>query len=204
MNTTAALIGEQSEGGFALLGYEVCPGMMSKDILALAWRYYLSYTGLAGYYTVKPGLNAMDRYADALGEAMLPTVQTRIEQTTGLKLLPTYSFARIYTTESRLHKHVDRGACEVSATMTVGYRNVAELWPILVESEGVAVPLALDVGDALIYRGMTLPHWREPLPSGLWCQLFFHFVEAGGEMVGLALDGRGRLGPHAGGMTEVP
>jgi hypothetical protein len=126
---------------------------------------------------------------------MMPKVQERIEARIGRRLLPTYSYARIYTTESILTRHVDRGACEISATMTVGYRNADGLWPIMVESDGQDIAVPLDVGDALIYRGMELPHWREPLPRGIWCQLFFHFVDAEGEMTDLRYDGRGRLGP---------
>lgn len=183
---------------FEQRGYEVVPALIPREVLDIAFRYYLSFTNCPGYYTVKPGIQALDRYADALGEAMLPTVQARLETLTGLKLLATYSFARIYTTASRLRKHVDRGACEVSATMTVGFRNADGLWPIFVESDGVDVAVPLDVGDALVYRGMQVPHWREPLAKGIWCQLFFHFVEADGAMREHAMDGRGRLGPWTG------
>lgn len=176
-------------------GYSIIQRLLPRDLLGIAFRYYLSYVGLPGYYTVDKDILAMDRYVDALGEAMMPGVQRQIEALYGLRLLPTYSFARIYTTESRLTKHVDRGACEVSATMTVGFSNTDELWPIYVESDGDEIPVRLDVGDALVYRGMELPHWREPLPKGVWCQLFFHFVLADGAKADLHYDGRGRLGP---------
>ncbi|MGH8083770.1 MAG: DUF6817 domain-containing protein [Lysobacter sp.] len=176
-------------------GYATFKGLMSRDLLDIAFRYYLSYVGTPGYYDVPDDTRALNRYIDALGEAMMPRVQASIEKRIGRRLLPTYSFARIYTTASTLTKHVDRGACEISATMTVGYKNVDALWPVMVESEGEDVPVALDVGDALIYKGMDLPHWREPLPQGIWCQLFFHFVDADGEMTEHRFDGRGRLGP---------
>lgn len=176
-------------------GFAVARNLISQDVLAIAFRYYLSYVSVDGYYEVREMNRAFDRYADALSEAMMPTVQRRLEKETGLTLLPTYSFARIYTTESKLSKHVDRGACEVSATMTVGYKNSAALWPICVEHQGERVAIELDVGDALIYRGMDLPHWREKLPSGLWCQIFFHFVDANGALADSKYDGRGRMGP---------
>ena len=183
------------ETNFGRDGFMVARNVVSKDVLDIAFRYYLSYVSVEGYYDVREMNNAFDRYADALSEAMMPLVQRRLEADTGLKLLPTYSFARIYTTESKLSKHVDRGACEVSATMTVGFKNSAGLWPICLEHKGARVPVELDIGDALIYRGMELPHWREPLPSGLWCQIFFHFVDAAGPMADHRYDGRGRMGP---------
>lgn len=181
--------------GFQRDGFMVARNVVSRDVLDIAFRYYLSYVSVEGYYDVRELNCAFDRYADALGEAMMPLVQRRLEAETGLKLLPTYSFARIYTTASKLSKHVDRGACEISATMTVGFKNSLALWPICVEHKGVSVPVELDVGDALIYRGMELPHWREKLPSGLWCQIFFHFVDADGSMTDHRYDGRGRMGP---------
>ncbi|MBS3895272.1 hypothetical protein [Silanimonas sp.] len=180
---------------FSRFGYAVVSDVVSKDLLEIAFRYYLSYINVPGYYNVTEVNKAFDRYADALSEALIPLVQSRVEAVAGRKLLPTYSFARIYTTESELTKHVDRGACEISATLTVGYRNVAQLWPILVESAGEEKAIELDVGSALVYRGMEVPHWRNKLERGIWCQLFFHFVDADGKLTDLHYDGRGRLGP---------
>lgn len=200
MNQMISVDTSSSAAEFATRGYTVARNVFDREMMNTALRYYLSYVPVQGYYTVSGRERALDRYVDALGEAMLPQVQARIERDTGLKLLPTYSFARIYTIESRLHKHVDRGACEISATMTVGFRNVAELWPIHIESEGRELAVELDIGDALIYRGMELPHWRQPLPTGLWCQLFFHFVDEHGAMAAHRFDRRNRLGP----VWEVP
>lgn len=181
---------------FAATGYAVERDVVGQELLDVAFRYYLSYVPVEGYYGVHPDVNALDRYADALGEAMFPTVQRRVEHVVGLPLLPTYSYARIYTTHSRLRKHVDRGACEISATVNIGSKNVGEPWPIYVEIDGKDVPVGLGRGDALIYRGMDLPHWREPLESGIWCQLFFHFVERNGELACEHYDRRGGLGPR--------
>lgn len=192
---TLATKDSENADAFDSNGYTIYRGLMPPEFLEIAFRYYMSYVGTQGYYDVREGNNALDRYVDALGEAMMPKVQERIEQLVGRRLLPTYSFARIYTTESRLTKHIDRGSCEISATMTVGYKNAVGLWPIFVESNGAETPVYLDAGDAMIYRGRELPHWREPLPRGIWCQLFFHFVDANGSLIAHEFDGRGRLGP---------
>lgn len=186
----------RNEVEFDSKGYTVIRQLAPLELVNVAFRYYLSYVALPGYYNAANRHRSLDRYIDALSEAMFPMVQAKLEEALSRKLLPTYSFARIYTTDSVLEKHVDRGGCEISATMTVGYRNVRGLWPVLVESDGADIPIELDAGDALIYRGMELPHWREQLPQGIWCQVFFHFVDAAGDMTSLAFDGRGRLGPR--------
>jgi hypothetical protein len=182
-------------GDFERRGYARVHGLMPREVLDIAFRYFLSYVAVPGYYDGDIRFRALDRYADALGEAMIPTVQARLESVIGRALLPTSSFVRIYTTESILKKHVDRNACEYSATMTVGYRNAEGLWPIFVESENENIAVELDVGDAMVYKGMAIPHWREALPRGIWCQLFFHFVAADGPFSTHVYDGREHLGP---------
>ena len=186
---------QEDRSDFARRKYARLPGLFASDVLDIAFRYYLSYVAVEGYFHTHPRYHALDRYADALGEAMMPLVQKRVEDHVGSRLLPTYSFARIYTTESILKKHVDRGACEYSVTLTVGYRNTNGLWPIFVESEGEMLSVELDVGDAMVYKGMEVPHWRESLPQGIWCQLFVHFVAADGPLAGHVYDDREHLGP---------
>lgn len=183
---------------FTQRGYLVVRNLLSRRLLEIALRYYLSHLKVDGYYSTNERTRALNRYADALGEALFPEIQPLIEASIGKKLIPTYSFARIYTTESRLTPHVDRGACEISATLTVGFK-CPSLWPIFLRHDGSDMAIELDVGDALIYRGMELTHWREPLTTGFWCQLFFHFVDAEGPMTAHAYDGRNALGPQTGG-----
>lgn len=192
----AEAVGFTEDEAFQENGYTIVPGLVSRDMMNVAWRYYLMYLRMpGGYYGMHDKVKALDRYADALGESLLIAIKPKIEAVVGLSLVPTYSLARIYTPESRLFKHVDRKACEISATVTVGYRNVESLWPIFVESDGKDVPVTLDIGDAMVYRGMDVPHWREPLPQGAWCQLFFHFVDAHGELLCQTYDGRSSIGP---------
>lgn len=195
VNTASSLV-DADVAQFDECGYMVVRNLLSRRLLDISLRYYLSHVKVPDYYNVSEDERALDRYADALSEAFIPEIQSVIEQRIGRKLIPTYSFARIYTTESRLTKHVDRDACEISATMTVGYKNAKGLWPIFLSHAEREVPVELDVGDALIYRGRDLPHWRHPLESGFWCQLFFHFVEADGAFTEHRFDGRGRLGPY--------
>tara|TARA_Y100000385_G_C12631740_1_gene441577 strand:+ start:226 stop:579 length:354 start_codon:yes stop_codon:yes gene_type:complete len=46
----------------------------------------------------------------------------RMEKETGLKLYPTYVYARIYNPSSILKKHRDRPSCEISVTVNIGYQ----------------------------------------------------------------------------------
>ncbi|GLQ95746.1 hypothetical protein [Dyella mobilis] len=195
MNVVEGELASSLSSDFSERGYAIYEKLLSRDLLDVAFRYYTSYVGIPGFYRVYEYANALDRYADALSEALLPNVGSALGLAIGKTLLPTYSYARIYTTESTLPKHIDHGACEISATLTVGHRNSNGIWPIFLERDGQDIPVHLDIGDALIYRGIDLPHWRNPLPSGIWCQMFFHFVAADGPMRDRLYNGREKLGP---------
>lgn len=139
---------------------------------------------------------SMGKYADAMGESILIGLQNHMERLCGFRLYPCYSFLRFYTPESRLPRHVDRPSCEISSTITVGYES-DQIWPIFVETGSRVRQFSLDVGDMLVYRGPSVWHWREPLQSGYWLQLFLHYVEADGEYANYRYDKRQRIGPTA-------
>ena len=139
---------------------------------------------------------AYGRYCDAMGEALLMMVQPLLEKRIGVSLLPCYSFLRFYTPESRLPRHVDRPSCEISITLPIGsYQCKPGNWPIWLESENRDIPVHLQPGEILVYRGADVAHWREPLEKGLWLQLFLHYVDADGDYPDYVFDKRGRLGP---------
>jgi hypothetical protein len=50
-------------------------------------------------------------------------------------------------------------------------------WPIYLEVHGKVHEVRLGLGDAVIYRGTTIPHWRDALPQGQTATVcFYHFV----------------------------
>ena len=56
-------------------------------------------------------------------ETLLLSVQPKMEKLTGLKLNPTYSYARIYKKGDVLNRHKDRFSCEISTTMNLVVMN---------------------------------------------------------------------------------
>lgn len=111
---------------------------------------------------------------------LLVELLPRFEQITGKKLLPTYSYARLYKNGEELKIHTDREACEFSATITLGFAD--KVWPIYMgdESGANASKIKMKVGDAVVYKGIEKHHWRKKF-KGLWqAQLFLHYVDADG------------------------
>lgn len=115
------------------------------------------------------------RYGDPFTETLLLTMKEDLERETGLELLPTYSYLRLYTKGDELLIHTDRKSCEISASLSVGYVG-NELWPIFMEGR----PLYLEAGDMVIYRGCEVPHWRNPLEGEIQAQIFLHYNDKNG------------------------
>jgi len=113
-------------------------------------------------------------YADPLMESLLINKNQKMEKLTGLSLKPTYGFWRMYTKFSDLAPHTDRHACEISVTINLGSDGTS--WPIFIENK----PIYLDPGEAVIYLGCELTHWREEFEGDWQAQTFLHYVDANG------------------------
>ena len=111
----------------------------------------------------------------------------------GVTLLPTYYYERFYFDGQELIRHRDRAACEVSVTMHLDNNlNPGEAaWPIYFQAPDKSI-VGFDTaaGDAVVYKGRVLEHWRAPLKTtvkdGYYRQLFLHYVVKGGHCHHLA------------------
>jgi len=129
---------------------------------------------------------------DLLLEALVPY----FEEKSGLKLYPTYSYARLYNKQGEeLKNHRDRPACEISATLTLGFEG--DVWSIYMgdnEDKSNSTKIDMAIGDAVIYKGCDKYHWREPYFEGQWqAQVFLHYVDANGHYAEWKYDKRKSL-----------
>lgn len=115
------------------------------------------------------------------------------EQVSGKKLYPTYSYARMYANGDELKNHVDRESCEISATITLGFDG--KQWDIYMGNadKSESNQILMDVGDAVLYRGMEVYHWREKFEGDWQAQVFLHYVDADGPHAEWKYDKRDNL-----------
>jgi hypothetical protein len=130
-------------------------------------------------------------------DKLLEDLTPHFEQALGLKLFPTYSYARLYNSQDEeLKVHRDRPACEISASLTLDFEG--DVWPIFMgdnEDKINGAKIEMDVGDAVMYRGMDKWHWREPYVEGKWqAQVFLHYVDQNGPHAEWKYDKRESLG----------
>ena len=150
-------------------------------------RYISQFTTEWGVWSDRQVPDTYSHYADTAMETLLTWVQPAMEKHTGLKLSPTYSYARIYKKGDILHRHKDRFSCEISTTLNLG----GDKWSIyLSPNENVGKPdgkkitvtinakgmkVDLKPGDMLVYKGMELEHWREAFEGDNCIQVFLHY-----------------------------
>ena len=119
--------------------------------------------------------NTYSHYSDTAMETLLGMLNKKMDKETGLKLIPTYSYARIYKNGDVLARHKDRYSCEVSTTLNLG----GDPWPIYLDPTGkkgqAGVKVELKPGDMLIYSGCDLEHWREAFQGKDCAQVFLHY-----------------------------
>ena len=127
-------------------------------------------------------------YADSLSESLLICKKKKLDQITGKKLLPTYSYWRMYTHLDELKKHSDRESCEISVSVNFG--SSGESWPLYMDD----IPLETKPGDAVVYLGRDVSHYRKKFIGDWYCQAFLHYVDADGPFAEFNLDKRPNFG----------
>ena len=136
--------------------------------------------------------NTFSLYSTLFGEALLLHLQNVIEKIVGLELLPTYSYSRIYYNRSKLPRHKDRPSCEYSFSICI--KNDKKPWTIWLENRNNgSIPIDLNEGDMLIYKGTELTHWRNVYEGSKQIQIFLHYVDKNGIHSDYVFDKRNRL-----------
>ena len=128
-------------------------------------------------------------YADPATEILLVQKWKRMEEICGIKLLPTYSFYRMYVNGSELKKHRDRPSCEYSVTLHLGSDSVP--WKMCADGKC----FDLKPGEAIVYKGIDWEHYREgPYEGDQYSQVFMHYVNQEGPHKDWKYDIRLRIG----------
>ena len=165
--------------------------LMQKQVYdtCRATRYLSPFETIIGYYERKNEQipNTYAQYANMAMETLMLKCQPIMEKTTGLKLDPNYTYARIYKKGDELKRHKDRFSCEISTTMNLGgddwqfFLIQIEIFvlpdgkKITAASKAKGIKVDLKPGDMLVYRGIELEHWREKFKGKKCVQVFFHY-----------------------------
>jgi len=121
--------------------------------------------------------NTYGCYGDFATETLLLKMMPTVEKHSGLTLVPTYSFTRLYKKGDVLVRHKDRTSCELSTSINIG----GDQWSIFIDETGKensskGTEIILSPGDMVIYAGCDLEHWREEFKGEICGQVFLHYA----------------------------
>jgi len=189
--------------------YQVIRGALSKELANFIFNYMMLQRDAVDFMMKHNKVNPVNpfigtredeqvpgcysKYGDWVMETLLQYMRPIMKAKTGLDLVPTYSYTRLYEKGNILKRHKDRPSCEVSTTLHLG----GDSWPIYMDPSGAdfvidevkqiikpgapeGVRVDLKIGDMLIYSGCELEHWREPFEGTVCSQVFLHYNHANG------------------------
>ena len=189
--------------------YEVIREALSKELANFIFNYMMLQRDAVTFMTKSNKVNpyspfignrgdtqvpgAYSKYADWVMETLLMYMIPIMKTKTGMDLVPSYSYTRLYEKGNILRRHKDRPSCEISTTLHLG----GDEWPIYLDPSGAdfvinedkeihkpgapkGVQIDLKVGDMLIYSGCELEHWRKPFKGNVCSQVFLHYNHANG------------------------
>jgi len=180
--------------------YKIIRSAISEDFADYLYKYLLlkrqiartlfdqkfisPFTEEHGHWNDQQVPNTYSHYSDACMETLLVKLLPVVQKNSKLKLIPNYSYTRIYKNGDILKRHSDRFSCEISVTMFLG----GQQWPIFLDPTGQktitnehnndapkGIKINLKVGDMLLYKGNELEHWREPFEGKDCAQVFLHY-----------------------------
>lgn len=189
---------------FDELGFTVVPNLISQESCELLTHQFKMLRDVCHitkdvpmenktFFSDRQGKNSFSYGRTPILEGLQTLLHKKIEHVVNKKLLPTYSYGRIYYTESELLIHKDKVTCEYSITICIKKDPIE--WPIFIEDlNGNKNCISQNIGDALVYKGIELNHWRNKFVGDEHIQFFLHYVDAEGPYAEKIYDGRVALG----------
>ena len=187
--------------------YQVIRGALSKELANFMFNYMMLQREAVDFMFKHNRINPANpfvglrddpqtpgcysKYGDWAMETLLMYMIPIMKEKTGMELVPTYSYTRLYEKGNILQRHKDRASCEVSTTLHLG----GDPWSIFIDPSGAdfvidehtikpgapkGVKVDLKIGDMLLYAGSDLEHWREPFEGTVCSQVFLHYNHAKG------------------------
>jgi hypothetical protein len=185
--TTWERICGDARAGFTTQGYAIVRGLIPPVHLGALRRYYRAL--VASGRVPRGDDQVAQRYrlhSEPVGMFLHPQLASLMSRVAGEPVKPSYLYFASYPPGSALPRHVDREQCEFSISLLVDYSPEPRGpcgWPLFLEHPdlpGGVVGADLGLGDAVLYRGRRLAHYREPLPGGHHSSsLFLHYLREG-------------------------
>lgn len=166
-------------------GYMAFIDLLPALLVAALRRYYRAIVE-AGHLPFGDGQVAARHYKhnEPLGVWLHQRLTPLVARAVSHPIKPSYNYTIAYLEGAVLQRHTDREQCQYTLSLAIDATPDASrerAWPLRLESktDQRLVEFLLAPGDALLFRGRELPHFRDQLgPGRTATSVLFHFVDA--------------------------
>ncbi len=172
---------QQRRAHLAREGWVRLPGLLPAPLLA-SLQGYVNPLIAEGHLRFNDAQSRRYyRHSEAMTVWLHQQLEAGIQALVAEPIKRSYAFLGGYVAGSDLKPHVDREQCEYTLSITLDAepgRRRADAWPLgLTDRQGRRRWMRLAPGDAVLFKGRELPHYRDPLPAGSRStSAFLHFV----------------------------
>ena len=163
------------------------------EFLSLQFRILMIVDYGSGLYS-KPANDSelFSKYSPLFLDSLLLYLQPLIQENFKDRLLPTYSFGRIYGHQHALPPHFDcRSSSEIGVSCCLSKDSE---WSLDFYKSDKIESVSLEIGDVVIYHGPSLKHGRAPYCGQEYIGAFLFYVFKNGPLKHLRYDTRPFLG----------
>lgn len=166
----------------AASGYAVLRELLNPIQLA-SLRSYFRQLAAEGYFTRGDSqVKLRDSiYNEPMARFLHHQLNYLVNQVTPEPVIPSYCYLSSYRPGAVLRRHRDRRQCSWNMSLVLDMdpeQPQATAWPIYLDLPVGLREVRLGIGDAVIYRGHEIEHWRDALGANQHVTAcFFHFVD---------------------------
>jgi alkylated DNA repair dioxygenase AlkB len=169
---------------FLVQGYTVLRGLLPRNQLLALQRYYrqLIAEGYVEDHDRQVPLRSA-QHNEPLMRYFHKEFWSFFSGIADTSLRPSYAYLSSYRRGASLAEHTDREQCEITASLLIDYEATAmdtSTWPLYLRIPGESrdVAVELNPGDAVLFRGRELPHYRLKLEAVQSTSFFLHYVDS--------------------------
>ena len=157
--------------------YVVIRNFLDPHLLTFLASYFAHAKENPGPYIGQDWTSA-NAHGDACADSVMYALRPIIEAHIGLELVPTYSWVRMYRKGDILGRHRDVAGNQVSCNFCIS-KDID--WSLGFSDGEKESEISMEPGDAVIYDGVALEHWRDKYQGQNQIQMIVGYVIKDGE-----------------------
>ena len=165
----------------AAAGYAILRDLLPPPVADAVRRYYDDAIDQGFLIAAEPYL--FGHHNEPLAVWLHHHLTSLVARVVAAPVKPSYAFVAVYGEGGELQRHTDRAQCEYTLSIAAGARTPSggqTVWPLYLDTAGGRVEARLAVGDAVLFKGREIPHFREPLVGAVTStSLLVHYVPEG-------------------------